>query len=170
MIQTPVQYCDCCGLAVDTWAGEDCPRCSYPISPPKEKRFLASAIRDLQRVAFHGGGNFTVVGLIRRYQTRLNYLDQFNVAPVPARPPAVPPSRVAPAQSSVPPVEKSSEIVPLPHGQPDGHAGAAHRHGHAGATFRHRDPGAAVRHAEHGPDHRQRHRRAAIGHAGREIP
>ncbi len=70
MIQTPVQYCDCCGLAVDTWAGEDCPRCSYPISPPKEKRFLASAIRDLQRVAFHGGGNFTVVGLIRRYQTQ----------------------------------------------------------------------------------------------------
>src|SRR5437879_2665061 len=114
MIQTPVQYCDCCGLAVDTWAGEDCPRCSYPISPPKEKRFLASAIRDLQRVAFHGGGNFTVVGLILRYQTRLNSLDQFNVAPVPARPPVVPPNRVAPAQSSVPPVEKPSETVPLP--------------------------------------------------------
>ncbi len=86
-------HCDCCGLAIDAQAGEDCPSCGYPISPPKEKHFLTSAIRDLQRVATHGGA-ITVAGLIRRYQTRLNYLNQFDVAPAPARPHIAPPSKV----------------------------------------------------------------------------
>ncbi len=94
-------HCDCCGLAIDAQAGEDCPSCGYPISPPKEKHFLTSAIRDLQRVATHGGA-ITVAGLIRRYQTRLNYLNQFDVAPAPARSPVVPPSKVAPAEQVAP--------------------------------------------------------------------
>ena len=103
-------HCDCCGLAIDTQAGEDCPRCNYPISPPKEKQFLAASIRHLQRVATYEGANITVVGLIRRYQARLNYLDQLDVAPAPARPLIAPPSKVAPT----PPTAKPSEIVPSP--------------------------------------------------------
>jgi hypothetical protein len=101
-------HCDCCGLAIDTPAGEDCPRCSYPISPPKEKLFLTSAIRDLQRVASHEGANITIVGLIRRYQARLNYLDQLDVASATARPLIAPPSKVVPT----PLTAKPSEIVP----------------------------------------------------------
>ena len=111
-------HCDCCGLVIHGQAGEDCPSCGYPISPPKEKRFLTSVIRDLQRVATHGGANITVAGLIRRYQARLNYLNQFDVAPAPASLPVVPPSkvapaeRIAPAQSPALPEERPSEIVP----------------------------------------------------------
>ncbi len=27
-----LSHCDCCGLPIDPEAGEDCPRCKYPIT------------------------------------------------------------------------------------------------------------------------------------------
>ena len=74
MSQAPVSHCDCCGLPVAREAGEDCPRCHYPIALQKEERFLAASIRDLQRVAEHGGAKLSVADLLRRYQMRLDYL------------------------------------------------------------------------------------------------
>ena len=75
MLQVPVSpICDCCGLPIKPGAGEECPRCQYPVSLVKEERFLESALRDLQRVADHGGANLTIRGLIARYRTRLNYI------------------------------------------------------------------------------------------------
>jgi hypothetical protein len=76
MLQTPTLHCDCCGLSINPQAGEDCPRCGYPISLAKEERFLSTAISDLERVATHGGANLTVASLIARYQTRLSYLQK----------------------------------------------------------------------------------------------
>jgi len=76
MLQTPALHCDCCGLPINVQAGEDCPRCDYPISPVKEERFLSSSISDLQRVATYGGANLTVAGLVARYQARLGYLQK----------------------------------------------------------------------------------------------
>ena len=75
MLQVPVSpICDCCGLPIKPGAGEECPRCQYPVSLVKEERFLESALRDLQRVADYGGANLTIRGLIARYRTRLNYI------------------------------------------------------------------------------------------------
>jgi hypothetical protein len=140
MTQTPIPRCDCCGLPISREFGEDCPRCTYPLSPSKEERFLASAIRDLHRVITYGGANLTVAGLLRRYQVRLDYLNRLKgmvapsaplvppvakpVAPVPppvskeAEPaptsPPVPPGArpVAPVSSPVPPVARSAAPVP----------------------------------------------------------
>ncbi len=67
-------HCDCCGQAIAPEVESDCPNCGYPIAPKKERLFLQSAIRDLQRVATHGGASMTVTDLLHRYQTRLNDL------------------------------------------------------------------------------------------------
>ncbi len=80
MLQTPTSHCDCCGLPIDPKVGENCPRCNYPISPPKEELFLESTLRDLRRVATYGGANITVAGLIQRYQTRLNFLRHLKIS------------------------------------------------------------------------------------------
>ena len=74
MSQAPVPHCDCCGLPIAREAGEDCPRCQYPIALQKEQRFLAASIRDLQRVAEHGGAQLSVADLLRRYKLRFDYL------------------------------------------------------------------------------------------------
>ena len=74
MSQMSMSHCDSCGLLIDLRSGENCPRCGYPVSPPKEEQFLEAAIRDLQRIATYGGANLTVAGLIQRYSSRLNYL------------------------------------------------------------------------------------------------
>ncbi len=80
MLQTPTSHCNCCGLPIDPQVGENCPRCNYPISPPKEELFLESTLRDLRRVATYGGANITVAGLIQRYQTRLNFLRHLKIS------------------------------------------------------------------------------------------
>ncbi|HZU70391.1 MAG TPA: hypothetical protein VFA09_24180 [Ktedonobacteraceae bacterium] len=77
MTQMSVSHCDSCGLTINPQAGENCPRCGYPVDPSKEEQFLEAAIHDLQRVARYGGANLTVAGLIQRYQSRLNYLQVF---------------------------------------------------------------------------------------------
>ena len=74
MARNLLSHCDSCGLAVNLQVGENCPRCGYPVSQPKEERFLEAAIRDLQRVATYGGANLTVTDLIYRYQSRLKHL------------------------------------------------------------------------------------------------
>src|SRR5947209_309315 len=83
MIQTPVPRCDCCGLPIKPEAGDDCPRCQYPINPAKEEHFLEASLRDLKRVAEHGGAYVTVTDLIRRYAARLSYLQSLQKAVVP---------------------------------------------------------------------------------------
>ncbi|HET9921681.1 MAG TPA: hypothetical protein VFQ30_17700 [Ktedonobacteraceae bacterium] len=75
MSQARVPHCDCCGLPIRPDAGEDCPRCHYPIDIQKEQHFLETSLRDLQRVAQYGGAKLTVTDLIRRYQSRLAYLN-----------------------------------------------------------------------------------------------
>src|SRR5258706_3586428 len=83
MIQMQVSpHCDCCGLPINPQAGEDCPRCKYPVNFAKEERFLASALQDLQRVANYGDVNMTVRVLTHRYQMRLNYLHQHRTSTV----------------------------------------------------------------------------------------
>src|SRR5258708_28953162 len=83
MIQMQVSpHCDCCGLPINPQAGEDCPRCKYPVNFAKEERFLASAVQDLKRVATYSGVNMTVRDLIRRYQVRLDYLRQLRAVGV----------------------------------------------------------------------------------------
>ncbi|MFL5704742.1 MAG: hypothetical protein ACJ8AG_18170, partial [Ktedonobacteraceae bacterium] len=118
MIQMQVSpHCDCCGLPINPRAGEDCPRCKYPVNFTKEERFLASALQDLQRVATYGGVNMTVGALIRRYQVRLSYLHQLRAgaALVQRQPQAVPPqqrsSAVEPSALSTSPVNKKVEEV-----------------------------------------------------------
>ncbi|GHO86124.1 hypothetical protein [Dictyobacter formicarum] len=70
--------CDCCGLPI---AGNEneCLRCGYPMEHSKEKAFLTGAIRDLARVAAHGGAAITVSALLSRYQRRLDYLASLDV-------------------------------------------------------------------------------------------
>ena len=100
MIQMQISpHCDCCGLPITPQAGEDCPRCKYPVNFAKEERFLASALQDLQRVATYGGVNMSVRDLIHRYQVRLTYLRQLKAgaALVQRQPQAVSPRRVQPA-------------------------------------------------------------------------
>src|SRR5437660_633112 len=75
--------CDCCGLPLSPQMGEDCPRCGYPIAIFKEEQFLISSLRDLRRVADHGGAHITVTQLMNHYQARLNFLRQVQQAPVP---------------------------------------------------------------------------------------
>jgi hypothetical protein len=93
MTQIPLPpICDCCGLPITPGSGEDCPRCNYPINRTKEEHFLESSLRDLQRVAVHGGANVTVSGLIARYKTRLNYLRSLPFGAFPQRSAAIQPS------------------------------------------------------------------------------
>jgi hypothetical protein len=66
--------CDCCGFSAQSQAGDDCPRCGYPIDLAKEEQFLEASLRDLQRMAIYGGPGITVTQLIKRYQQRLSYL------------------------------------------------------------------------------------------------
>lgn len=116
MKQTPTLYCDCCGLAINTQAGEDCPRCNYPIGASKEERFLESALHDLRRVAAYGGANVTVAGLISRYQARLSYLRQLKVGVAATNAPTVhvkEPLAVANAQAPVAPVARPIAPVPV---------------------------------------------------------
>src|SRR5437870_7756901 len=93
MLQTPISHCDCCGLPISPQAGEDCPRCHYPIDVAREERFLETTLRDLQRVADYGGVNLSVGGLIHRYQIRLRYLRQLKPGVIPVQPAALPESR-----------------------------------------------------------------------------
>src|SRR5258708_21568957 len=118
MIQMQVSpHCDCCGLPINPQAGEDCPRCKYPVNFAKEERFLASALQDLQRVATYGGVNMTVRDLIHRYQVRLDYLRQLRAgaALVQRQPQATPPPQARPVAvpSALPtsPVNKKIEQV-----------------------------------------------------------
>ena len=118
MIQMQVSpHCDCCGLPINPQAGEDCPRCKYPVNFAKEERFLASALQDLQRVATYGGVNMTVRDLIHRYQVRLDYLRQLRAgaALVQRQPQATPPPQARPVAvpSALPtsPVNKKVEQV-----------------------------------------------------------
>lgn len=109
MTQTFVPRCDCCGLPISPQFGEDCPRCNYPINVSKEERYLASAIRDLQRVIDHGGGNLTIAGLASRYMARLNYLRRLQVA---AQVSPVPSAQVSQIQAQAP--TPFPELVPEP--------------------------------------------------------
>src|SRR5581483_3985055 len=76
-------HCNCCGLPLSPQMGEDCPRCGYPIAIFKEEQFLISSLRDLRRVADHGGANITITQLMRHYQNRLDLLRQVQQTPVP---------------------------------------------------------------------------------------
>src|SRR6266567_5865862 len=93
--------CDCCGLPIKPRSGDICPRCNYPLSVAKEERFLESSIRDLQRVANHGGANLTISGLVARYQARLKYLRGLAGVPAPPAPAAL--SGMAGARAPIPP-------------------------------------------------------------------
>jgi hypothetical protein len=124
--------CDCCGLLIKPGSGDICPRCNYPLNVAKEERFLESSIRDLQRVAYHGGANLTISSLIARYQSRLTYLRGLAgvlplrpaaLQPAPTLPqetkepgklwiPPVVPQKVEPQVSSVPLLEKPSAGIP----------------------------------------------------------
>lgn len=95
MRQTFVAHCDCCGLVVDVQTTQICPRCSYPVNPDKEERFLELAINDLKRVAKYGGGNMRVEDLIRRYQFRLYAMRHLKALTAPAVSP-IPVAREAP--------------------------------------------------------------------------
>ena len=110
--------CDCCGLSVDPQTTEHCPRCSYPVNPDKEERFLESAINDLQRVVNYGGENIRVAELIRRYQLRLNAVRHFKVLISPAVPlvPVGAETHVAPiaAQPFAPEVQVEAKVAPTP--------------------------------------------------------
>lgn len=86
-------YCNGCRLQVDQ-AGEECPRCHYPLDPIKEEPFLLTAISGLQRVATYGGARLRVVDLLRLYQLRLDALHQRQTAEVTA--PATPPVAIVP--------------------------------------------------------------------------
>lgn len=85
MIQTPVPHCDCCGLPIGAEAGDDCPRCQYPVKRAKEEHFLETSLRDLTRVAEYGGAYITITDLIQRYKARLSYLRSLREAVVPIR-------------------------------------------------------------------------------------
>src|SRR5436305_10635442 len=124
MPQIPLPpICDCCGLPIKPGPGEDCPRCNYPISRIKEEYFLESSLRDLQRVAVHGGANVTVGNLIARYRTRLNYLHSLNAGEFPqrfaAKQPAPPLETKKPGNISIPPAipqavkQSVSPVLPL---------------------------------------------------------
>jgi hypothetical protein len=111
------KYCDCCGLIVQPEAGEDCPRCLYPVNPAKEARFLDEAIRNLQRVADHGGANVRVLDLIRRYQERSHRLHQDSLAtapPVVSVSPALTASAVPPAEQLVEEESLTPVVLPAP--------------------------------------------------------
>ncbi len=69
------QRCDCCGQPIASDLESDCSKCGYPIAPEKERIFLESSIRNLRRVAAHGGATMTVTDLVQRYQTRLDVLN-----------------------------------------------------------------------------------------------
>ncbi len=86
---TPNSRCDCCGFSAQSQAGDDCPRCGYPIDPAKEEQFLESSLRYLQRVAMHGDPGITVTQLIKRYQQRLIHLDYLKLIPDPVLPTAL---------------------------------------------------------------------------------
>ena len=101
MLQTSVSHCDCCGLPISPQAGENCPRCHYPIDVAREERFLETALRDLQRVADYGGVNLTVSDLINRYQLRLSYLRQLRPGVVLVQPATLPESR-QPGAANIP--------------------------------------------------------------------
>src|SRR5579885_920138 len=104
-------HCDCCGLPLSPQMGEDCPRCGYPIAVFKEEQFLISSLRDLRRVADHGGANMTVRQLIVRYQSRLNFLQQVEMAPASiAAPPVVPVPEAEKVQS---PVQLATTLPPV---------------------------------------------------------
>lgn len=112
-------FCDCCGLVADLQAGEDCPRCQYPVDPAKEAHFLAAAIRDLQRVADHGGANISVFNLIHRYQWRLNSLRQLSLtaarrSSVPAAASFPPAQADLPVASGAPAPTVSPALPPVP--------------------------------------------------------
>ena len=125
MLQVPYSpICDCCGLPIRPGAGEDCPRCKYPIDLAKEGRFLESSLCDLQRVADHGGANVTVRDLIARYRTRLNYLHSLQAGVFPQRvatiQPALPQEAREPGRVLIPPVvpqvvkPMTGEHMPVP--------------------------------------------------------
>src|SRR5436309_14533241 len=117
MTSTPLlSHCNCCGLPIGPQTGEDCPRCKYPITIAKEERFLENALRDLQRVAEHGGTDLTVSGLIRRYQKRLAHLRQLESRAASVQPAIAQEQRqpdTIPAPQAVPPQPKPSEVTSL---------------------------------------------------------
>lgn len=104
--------CDCCGLPLSPQLGEDCPRCGYPIAIFKEEQFLIASLRDLRRVADHGGANTTVTQLMRHYQNRLNWLRRVQQAPVPfaAAQPVAPVSQTEKVQVPVQPIPPQPPI------------------------------------------------------------
>jgi hypothetical protein len=117
MSQIPFSpICDCCGLPIRPDFGEDCPRCHYPLSLVKEELFLEASLRDLQRVANHGGANLTISGLIGRYRIRQDYLRRLKASVVStypiliqsARPLEQSPTNIASPQPVIP-----QEVVPL---------------------------------------------------------
>ncbi|HLZ80907.1 MAG TPA: hypothetical protein VKP04_04685, partial [Ktedonobacteraceae bacterium] len=132
MSQIPISpICDSCGLPIRPDFGEDCPRCHYPLSLVKEELFLEASLRDLQRVAYYGGANLTISGLIGRYRMRLDYLRRLkasvasvsSIAIQPSRPPLpsqtnrvspqpVIPQEVAPLAPTVSPLESARVAVP----------------------------------------------------------
>lgn len=89
MIKERVIHCNGCGLAIDQ-AGEDCPRCHYPLNPTKEQQFLVASINDLQRIATYGGAKLRVVDLLKLYRSRLDTLYRQQAAATPAAPQAIP--------------------------------------------------------------------------------
>lgn len=116
MISPYVPYCDCCGLPIHPNMGDHCPRCGYPVIISKEEGFLETSLRDLRRVATHGGSNVTVAQLIQRYQMRLNFLHQLKMKPLSAPvvqeiAPTLPPPTQLPQNIVQPPI---LPVVPLP--------------------------------------------------------
>src|SRR5579883_3160464 len=105
-------HCDCCGLPLSPQMGEDCPRCGYPIAVFKEEQFLISSLRDLRRVADHGGANMTVRQFIVRYPSRLNFLQQVQLATT------LPPVKMQEPAQPVAPVVRPSISPVTPIGRP----------------------------------------------------
>jgi hypothetical protein len=117
MTQIPLSpICDCCGLPVKPDSTEYCPRCHYPLSLVKEELFLEASLRDLQRVAYHGGANLTISALIHRYRIRLDYLARLKASAAspssvtiqPAQPLQQSPTNIASPQPVIP-----QEVAPL---------------------------------------------------------
>src|ERR1700730_84924 len=114
MISTLVSHCDCCGLSIGPQVGDECPRCGYPVTLPKEERFLESSVHDLQRVAAYGGANITVTQLMQRYRARLHRLQQLKQAPAPLVEKAKAVEAPGPvAQPTVPPMVTQSTVEPV---------------------------------------------------------
>src|SRR5690242_16960046 len=101
--------CDCCG-SPGYGSENECLHCGYPMEFSREKAFLIGSIKNLTRVATHGGTKITVSDLISRYQSRLAYLVGLESQTQSSHPVAV---GTRPIADSVPLAEEERPVLPV---------------------------------------------------------